>query len=166
MVLPAVTVLGFGLATTVAPLTAAVLAAAPSEHAGIASAVNNDVARTAALIAVGVLPAVAGITGGSYLHPDHFHGFPHGGVGGGSRVRPRFAHRGVHHPQPGPSTQGRGAGRTNGTVALRARCPVAREPHADVRAAGGVRAGGVSGVTASRFGPVLNWCTAKTDRPS
>jgi EmrB/QacA subfamily drug resistance transporter len=71
-VLPAVTVLGFGLATTVAPLTAAVLAAAPSEHAGIASAVNNDVARTAALIAVGVLPAVAGITGGSYLHPDQF----------------------------------------------------------------------------------------------
>jgi EmrB/QacA subfamily drug resistance transporter len=71
-VLPAVIVLGFGLATTVAPLTSAALAAAPSEHSGIASAVNNDVARAAGLIAVGVLPAVAGITGGSYLHPAAF----------------------------------------------------------------------------------------------
>jgi hypothetical protein len=71
-VLPAVTVLGLGLAATVAPLTAAVLAAAPSEHSGVASAVNNDVARAAALIAVGVLPALAGITGGSYLHPAQF----------------------------------------------------------------------------------------------
>ncbi|HEX6492355.1 MAG TPA: MFS transporter [Candidatus Dormibacteraeota bacterium] len=71
-VLPAVCVLGLGLAVVVAPLTAAVLAAAPGEHSGIASAVNNDVARTASLIAVAVLPAVAGITGDSYLHPARF----------------------------------------------------------------------------------------------
>jgi EmrB/QacA subfamily drug resistance transporter len=68
-VFPAVTVLGVGLAVTVAPLTSTVLAAAPSEHSGIASAVNNDVARAAALMAVAVLPGVAGITGHSYLHP-------------------------------------------------------------------------------------------------
>ena len=71
-VLPAVAVLGLGLAITVAPLTATVLAAAPSEHSGIASAVNNDVARTAQLVAVAVLPAIAGITGDSYLHPARF----------------------------------------------------------------------------------------------
>ena len=55
-VLPAVLVLGFGLAINVAPLTATALSAAPAEHSGIASAVNNDVARTASLIAVAVLP--------------------------------------------------------------------------------------------------------------
>ena len=68
-VLPAVLVLGLGLATNVAPLTATALSAAPAEHSGIASAVNNDVARTASLIAVAVLPALAGITGDAYLHP-------------------------------------------------------------------------------------------------
>ncbi len=71
-VLPALLVLGLGLAATVAPLTAAVLAAAPSEHSGIASAVNNDVARVGSLVAVAVLPSLAGITGKSYLHPAQF----------------------------------------------------------------------------------------------
>jgi len=71
-VLPAVSVLALGLAVVVAPLTATVLAAAPSDRSGIASAVNNDVARTASLIAVAVLPAIAGITGDSYLHPARF----------------------------------------------------------------------------------------------
>jgi hypothetical protein len=68
-VLPAVTVLGLGLAATVAPLTATVLAAAPSRHSGVASAANNDVARAAGLLAVAVLPAVAGLEGHSYLDP-------------------------------------------------------------------------------------------------
>jgi len=67
-VLPAVITFGLGLAITVAPLTATALGAAPAEHAGIASAVNNDVARAAGLIAVAVLPVLAGITGASYLH--------------------------------------------------------------------------------------------------
>ena len=71
-VLPAVVVFGFGLAVTVAPLTSTVLAAAPAERAGIASAVNNDVARAAALIAVALLPAAGGITGDAYRHPDLF----------------------------------------------------------------------------------------------
>ncbi len=75
-VLPAVVVFGFGVAIMVAPLTATALAAAPADHAGVASAVNNDVARAAGLIAVAVLPALAGITGDSYLHPAALaHGF-------------------------------------------------------------------------------------------
>jgi EmrB/QacA subfamily drug resistance transporter len=69
-VLPAVIVFGLGLATTVAPLTATAMNSAPPEHSGIASAVNNDVARFGGLLAVAILPAVAGITGTSYLHPD------------------------------------------------------------------------------------------------
>jgi predicted MFS family arabinose efflux permease len=75
-VLPAVLVFGLGVAIMVAPLTATALAAAPAEHAGVASAVNNDVARAAGLIAVAVLPALAGISGESYLHPAALaHGF-------------------------------------------------------------------------------------------
>jgi len=71
-VLPAVVVFGFGTAANVAPLTTTVLAAVPAEHAGTASAVNNDVARAGSLIAVAVLPAAAGLTGSSYLHPAEF----------------------------------------------------------------------------------------------
>jgi MFS family permease len=71
-VLPAALVFGLGLAATVAPLTSTVLAAAPTEEAGVASAVNNDIARAAGLLAVAVLPAAAGITGASYLHPAQF----------------------------------------------------------------------------------------------
>jgi EmrB/QacA subfamily drug resistance transporter len=71
-VLPAVLVFGLGLAVTVAPLTATALGAVPAEHAGLASALNNDVARLGSLLAVAVLPALAGITGTSYLHPAEF----------------------------------------------------------------------------------------------
>lgn len=69
-VLPAVLVLALGLSATVAPLTATALAAAPAHLAGVASAVNNDVARTAGLIAVAILPAVGGITPEVYAQPD------------------------------------------------------------------------------------------------
>jgi EmrB/QacA subfamily drug resistance transporter len=71
-VLPGVVVFGFGLAVAVAPLTSTVLAAVPAEHAGMASAVNNDVARAAALIAVALLPAAGGLTGDAYQHKDVF----------------------------------------------------------------------------------------------
>jgi EmrB/QacA subfamily drug resistance transporter len=68
-VLPAVVVFGLGLAITVAPLTATAMSSAPAEQSGIASAVSNDVARFGGLLAVAVLPALAGITGTAYLHP-------------------------------------------------------------------------------------------------
>jgi EmrB/QacA subfamily drug resistance transporter len=63
-VLPGTVILGIGLSITVAPLTTAVLAAAGDEHAGIGSAINNAVSRVAGLIAIAVLPAVAGLTTG------------------------------------------------------------------------------------------------------
>src|ERR1700760_1182758 len=75
-VLPPVLVFGFGLSINVAPLTSTAMSAVPAEHSGVASAVNNDVARAAGLIAVAVLPVAAGITGDTYLHPQELaHGF-------------------------------------------------------------------------------------------
>jgi EmrB/QacA subfamily drug resistance transporter len=71
-VLPAVVVFGLGLSAIVAPVTATALAAAPDEQAGVASAVNNAVSRTAQLLAVAVLPLVAGLTGDAYTDPVRF----------------------------------------------------------------------------------------------
>jgi EmrB/QacA subfamily drug resistance transporter len=69
-VFPAVLVFGAGLAVTVAPLTSTAMGAAPAEHSGIASAVNNTVARAASLVAVAVLPLAAGLTGVAGLAPS------------------------------------------------------------------------------------------------
>lgn len=71
-VMPAALMFGLGLATTVAPLTATAMSSAPPRRAGIASAINNTVARTGSLLFVAILPPLAGITGASYLHPSHF----------------------------------------------------------------------------------------------
>ena len=71
-VLPAVVVFGLGLSALVAPLTGAVLSAAPDDRAGIASGVNNAVARTSQLLAVAALPALAGIAGSDYSSPQVF----------------------------------------------------------------------------------------------
>ena len=65
-VLPAVCVFGFGLSMIVAPLTATVLASAQVRHAGVASGVNNAVARAAGLLAVAGLPLAVGLTGSDY----------------------------------------------------------------------------------------------------
>ncbi|MDN5751064.1 MAG: MFS transporter, partial [Pseudonocardia sp.] len=71
-VLPAVLVFGAGLALTVAPLTATVLDAAPDRYAGSASGVNNAVARAAGLLAVALIPGLAGIGGTDYTDPAAF----------------------------------------------------------------------------------------------
>jgi hypothetical protein len=71
-VLPALTVFGLGLALMVAPLTSTVLAAAPDEHAGIASGVNNAVARSGSLLAVAALPMAVGLGGADYEKPVVF----------------------------------------------------------------------------------------------
>jgi Na+/melibiose symporter-like transporter len=68
-ILPPVIVFGLGLTLVVAPVTATVLAAADSRHSGIASGVNNAVARIAGLFAVAVLPIVAGLTGEGFYDP-------------------------------------------------------------------------------------------------
>ncbi|MCE0540029.1 MFS transporter [Kineosporia rhizophila] len=64
--LPGILVFGLGLTLTVAPLTAAVLAAAEDRHAGVASGVNNAVARTAGLLSVAVLPLLMGLSGDDF----------------------------------------------------------------------------------------------------
>ena len=71
-VLPAVIVFGLGLAVTVAPLTATAMSSAPGNRAGLASAVNNTVARSGSLLMVAILPPLAGITGAAYLDPAAF----------------------------------------------------------------------------------------------
>jgi hypothetical protein len=53
----------------VSPVTATVLAAADSRHSGIASGINNAVARVAGLLAVAVLPLIAGLTGDNFYDP-------------------------------------------------------------------------------------------------
>jgi hypothetical protein len=75
-VLPAVLVFAGGLASTVAPLTATVLAAADAEHSGVASGVNNAVARVGGLLAVAAVPLVAGFDPGVHVGPTELvHGF-------------------------------------------------------------------------------------------
>ncbi|MGY1742939.1 MULTISPECIES: DHA2 family efflux MFS transporter permease subunit [unclassified Blastococcus] len=71
-VLPGSLLLGLGMAITVAPLTATVLAAAPDALAGAASGVNNAVARAAQLLAVAALPVAVGLTGTDYADPVAF----------------------------------------------------------------------------------------------
>jgi nitrate/nitrite transporter NarK len=68
-VLPGVSLLALGLSSLVAPLTVAVLAAAPDRHAGVASGVNNAIARSGTLIAVAALPALVGLAGAECRDP-------------------------------------------------------------------------------------------------
>lgn len=72
VVIPLECVFGLGIAAMVAPLTSVALSSAPGEHVGVASAVNNAVARSAALLWIAALPALVGLTGASYTQPAAF----------------------------------------------------------------------------------------------
>jgi len=67
--LPGVVVFGVGLSITVAPLTSAVFGSIDSARAGIASAVNNMIARVAGLVGI----ALIGLVVGAHLDVDGFH---------------------------------------------------------------------------------------------
>jgi MFS family permease len=71
-ILPGTVLQGLGMALVVAPLTATVLGAAPDALAGIASGVNNAVARAAQLLAVAALPVAVGLSGDDYADPAAF----------------------------------------------------------------------------------------------
>jgi EmrB/QacA subfamily drug resistance transporter len=153
-VLPAVLVFGFGLAINVAPLTSTAMSAVPAEHSGIASAVNNDVARAAGLIAVAVLPVAAGITGDSYLHKNELAtGFHHaliiaaiacvlGGLLAAATIRnpPR------RRPRPGETTPPAPA-RSEISCGLDGPPLRSSHPAAGTRALGGPRPGGTAAET-------------------
>jgi EmrB/QacA subfamily drug resistance transporter len=68
-VLPGIALFGLGLAATVAPLTAAVLGSVEQGHSGVASGINNMVARVAGLLAIAALGAV--ITGSFQTRLQH-----------------------------------------------------------------------------------------------
>jgi len=72
-VLPAVIIFGIGLSLLVAPLTATALGALDDSYAGIASGVNNAVARAAGLLAVAILPLAAGLGSGGLTDPAALH---------------------------------------------------------------------------------------------
>jgi MFS family permease len=69
-ILPGIVVFGLGLATTVAPLTATALGSVEDHHAGVASGINNAVARTGSLLAIASVPVIAGFVPGEIVGAD------------------------------------------------------------------------------------------------
>jgi EmrB/QacA subfamily drug resistance transporter len=71
-VLPVALLFGLGLASLIPPLTASAMNSAPDSLAGLASGVNNAVARVAGLLWIAALPPITGLTGATYTDPVQF----------------------------------------------------------------------------------------------
>src|SRR6266852_253340 len=72
VVLPVAVRIGLGLASLLPPLTATAMNTAPDSLAGVASGVNNAVARVAGLLWIAALPPITGLTGAAYTDPARF----------------------------------------------------------------------------------------------
>ena len=77
VVLPVALLFGLGLASLLPPLTATAMNSAPDSLAGLASGVNNAVARVAGLFWIAALPPITGLTGAAYTDPAQFQASPH-----------------------------------------------------------------------------------------
>jgi len=71
-VLPVALLFGLGLAALLPPLIATAMNSAPDSLAGLASGVNNAVARVAGLLWIAALPPLTGLTGTAYTNPAQF----------------------------------------------------------------------------------------------
>jgi EmrB/QacA subfamily drug resistance transporter len=71
-VFPLAVLFGLGLASLIPPLTASAMNSAPDSLAGLASGVNNAVARVAGLLWIAALPPLTGLTGAAYTDPARF----------------------------------------------------------------------------------------------
>jgi EmrB/QacA subfamily drug resistance transporter len=71
-VFPLAALFGLGLASLLPPLTASAMNSAPDAQAGLASGVNNAVARVAGLLWIAALPPITGLTGAVYTDPARF----------------------------------------------------------------------------------------------
>ena len=71
-VFPLAVLFGLGLASLLPPLTASAMSSAPDSQAGLASGVNNAVARVAGLLWIAALPPITGLTGSAYTDPARF----------------------------------------------------------------------------------------------
>lgn len=69
-VLPGLLVFSLGLVLVVAPVTTTALTDVPADRQGVASGANNAVARVAGLLAIAVLPAVAGLAAAGTMPPE------------------------------------------------------------------------------------------------
>ena len=141
-VLPPVIVFGLGLCLLVAPLTATALGSLDDMHAGIASGVNNAVARAAGLLAVAILPLAAGIGTGELtdagdLHPMYRNalmicaGLMLAGAAVAAALIPARLHPHAEAPLTSPATpvpSTRAARTAAGPVRTTAPSPAARTP--------------------------------------
>jgi EmrB/QacA subfamily drug resistance transporter len=71
-IFPVAVLFGLGLASLLPPLTASAMNSAPDSQAGLASGVNNAVARVAGLLWIAALPPITGLTGAAYTQPAQF----------------------------------------------------------------------------------------------